>query len=200
MPGDVPLSPSSSFERRVEVPIDPLEARVDLVLADDLVNRRDRGEPRVPDGLRVVASEPLDELGEARVGHHRQVRAGMPRVGHRAAIAFEHDDAFAGLREQVGRGETGHPAADDDDVGLGIVGELGKLRKRRRRRPVRCGVMICSGIVVPFSVRLGMRRMDWFGFRRPSSRNPPARGRRECRRLSTRAAARNVNREVASCL
>ena len=49
----------SSSERRVEVPVHPLEARVDVVLADDLVNRGDRGQPRVPDGLRMVASEPL---------------------------------------------------------------------------------------------------------------------------------------------
>ena len=45
------------IKRRVQVPVDPLEARVDVVLADDVVDRGDRGESRVPHRLRMGASE-----------------------------------------------------------------------------------------------------------------------------------------------
>ena len=117
-------------ERRVEVPVHPLEARVDVVLADDLVNLRDSGKPRVPHRLRMRASESFHQVAEARVGHHRQVRAGMSRVGRGTTTTFEHDDAFAGLREEVRGREAGDPTADDDHIGLGIVGELGILRER----------------------------------------------------------------------
>ena len=88
-------------ERRVQVPVHPLEARVDLVLADDVVDLGDGGEPRVPHRLRMGASEFFHQLAEARVGHHRQVCAGMSRVGRGTTTTFEHHDACAGLREEV---------------------------------------------------------------------------------------------------
>ncbi len=84
-------------ERRVEVPIHPLETRVDVVLANGLVNRGNGGEPRIPDRLRMSASKPFHEVAQTRVGHHRQVRAGVSRVDRGTTIAFEHDDAFAAL-------------------------------------------------------------------------------------------------------
>ena len=100
----------------------------------------------------MSASECFHQLAEPRVGHHRQVRAGMSRVGRGTTTAFEHDDAFAGLREEVGGGETGDTAADDDHIGLGVVGELGKLRKRGGRRPVRGGVNLCGSHRYPLNV------------------------------------------------
>ena len=74
----------------------------------------------------------------------------MSRVGRGTTTTFEHDDAFAGLREEVRGGETGDPTADDDHIGFGIVGKLGKLRKRGGRRPVRGGVTLCGGHRDPF--------------------------------------------------
>ena len=128
----------------MQVPVHPLEARVDVVLADDVVDLGDGGEPRVPHRLRMRASESFHQVAEARVGHHRQMRAGMSRVDRGTATTFEHDDAFAGLREEVRGRETGDPTADDDHIGFGIVGELGILRKRGGRRPVRGGVTLCG--------------------------------------------------------
>ena len=132
-------------ERCVEVAVHPLEARVDGVLTNDVVNRGDGGEPGVPHRLRMAASESVTSVAETRVGHHRQVRAGVSRVGRGTTATFEHDDACAGLREEVRGSETGDPTADDDDIGVGIAGQLGKLRKRGRRRPVRGGVILCGG-------------------------------------------------------
>jgi hypothetical protein len=123
-------------EPRVQVSVDPLEAGVDRMLADDVVNRRDRSQPRVPDRLRVVAPEPRDEFGQARIGHHRQVGAGMPGVGRRAAIPFEHHHPFAGLCQQVRRAEAGDAGSDDDDIGLRVLRQPRKLGERRRRLPV----------------------------------------------------------------
>ena len=144
----------------MKVAVHPLEAGVDVVLANDVVNRGDRGEPRVPDRLRMGASESFHQLAEARVGHHRQVRAGMSGVGRGTTATFEHDDAFAGLREEVGGREAGDPAADDDHVGVGIVGQLGELRKRGGRRPVRGGVVLAVAIVILFTSRLGFSFSD----------------------------------------
>ncbi len=131
--------------RSMEVAIDPFEAGVDAVLPHHVVDRRDRGQPGVPDGLRVVLPEPLDELAQAAVGHHREMRARVPRVDHRAATALEHDDPPAGLRQQVGRRETGHAGAHDDDVGFEILGELGERRKRGRSFPVRRRLELLRG-------------------------------------------------------
>ena len=90
----------------------------------------------------------------------------MSRVGRGTAATFEHDDAFAGLRKQVRGRETGDPTADDDHIGFGIVGELGILRKRGRRRPVRGGVTLCAWASWLLSAsRLGVRRMHRFRFR-----------------------------------
>src|SRR5579864_2363386 len=107
-------------ERRVKVPVHPLEARVDGVLTNDFVNRNDRDEPSVPHCLRVGASESFCQLAETRVGHHRQMSAGMSRVGRGATTTFEYDDAFAGLCEEVRGSETGDPTADDDYITFGI--------------------------------------------------------------------------------
>ena len=116
-------------ERRVEVPVDPLEARVDAVLADDVVNRGDGGKPGVPHRLGMGASESFHQVAETGVRHHCHVRAGVSRVGRGTTTTLEHDDTFAGLREEVRGRETGDPGADDDHIGLGIVDEFGKFRK-----------------------------------------------------------------------
>ena len=49
---------------RVKIAVHPLERAVDLVLADDGIDLRDRGESRVPDGLRMGPPEPVHEIGE----------------------------------------------------------------------------------------------------------------------------------------
>ena len=136
-------------ERRVEVPVHPLEARVDIVLADDLVNLRDSGKTCVPDRLRVRPAESFHQVAEAGVGHHCQVRTGVSGVGRGTTTTFEHDDTFAGLREEVRGREASDPAAHDDHIGLGVVGELGILRERGRG-PVWGGVTRCSRHRDPF--------------------------------------------------
>ena len=115
--------------RRVQIPIHPLEAGIDVMLANDVVNRADGSEPRVPHRLRMGASESFHQLAQARVGHHRQVRARMARVRRGTPAAFEHDDAFAAFREEVRRSETGDSTADDNHIGVGIVAQPGKLRE-----------------------------------------------------------------------
>ena len=136
-------------ERRVQVAVHPVEVRIDAVLTDDVVDLGDGGQPRVPYCLRVGASELSHQFVDARVGHHGQVRTGVSRVGGGAAAAFEHDDAFACLREEVCGGETGDPTADDDRIGFGIAGQFGELRERGRR-PVRRGDTLCGGHRDPF--------------------------------------------------
>ena len=137
------------------------------VLANDLVDRRDRGEPGIPDRLRVV--RPNRFTSSVRRASVTIVRCALvcPVSVVGTATAFEHDDAFAGLGQQIGGGETGDAAADDDDVGVGILGELGKLRKRGGRRPVRVWCLLfVVGIVDSSSAsRLGVRRMHGIRFR-----------------------------------
>ena len=60
----------------MQVSIDPLEASVDRMLTNHLVDRCDRRQPSIPDGLRVVAPKPFDELGHAR----RQTVRAQPRA------------------------------------------------------------------------------------------------------------------------
>ena len=126
----------------VQVPVDPSETGVDRMLTDDVVNHRDRRQPGIPDRLGVVAPEPLDEFGQPRIGHHRQVGAGMAGVGRRAAIALEHDHPFAGLRQQVRRAEAGDARSYDDHIGLGVLREPGKPGERCRCLPIRGGVVV----------------------------------------------------------
>jgi hypothetical protein len=74
----------------------------------------------------------------------------MSRVGGGTPSAFEQDDAFAGLREEVRGTETGDPTPADDHIAVRIVGELDKLRKCGGRRPVWGGVALCGAHHGPF--------------------------------------------------
>jgi hypothetical protein len=132
------LVAAAARQRRMQVAVDPLKARVESVLADDVIDRRDRRQSRVPDGLRMIASDPRHEFGEARVGHHRQVRARVARVGDGATTTLEHDDAHAGLGQPVRGRQSGDANADDDDIGGQILAERGELREPGGRRPVGC--------------------------------------------------------------
>ena len=114
----------------MQVSVDPVEGGVHPVIADGVVDRRERCQSRVPHGLRVIAPEPLDELSQTHIGHHRQMRAGMSGVGEGAATPFEDDHLLAGFGQQVRRGEACYSSADNDDVGDQVVGESGKSRKR----------------------------------------------------------------------
>jgi hypothetical protein len=83
--------------RSMEVSINPLEVGIDGLFVHDLVDRANGGQPGVPDGLCVVASEAVDQFGDARVRHHREVRARVPGICLRAPVALEHHDSLTGL-------------------------------------------------------------------------------------------------------
>ncbi len=112
--------------RQVQIALHPIERAVDLVLADDVVDPDDGRQSRVPHRLRVRAAELVGEIGEPRVGHHGEVRAGVTGVHRRAAPAVDHDDGPPGARQVVGRGEAGNAGADDYHVGLGVSVEPGE--------------------------------------------------------------------------
>jgi hypothetical protein len=54
----------------VQVTRDPREVARDVRLSDDRVDLRDRREPRVPHGLRVIAAEGLHEIGKPPIRDH----------------------------------------------------------------------------------------------------------------------------------
>ena len=116
--------------RRVEVAVHPLERAVDFVLAGNLVNLGNRGTPGVPRRLRVRPAEALHELLQPRVRDHRQMRARVSGIDLRAAAALEQHDRAPRRGEQIGGREPSDAAADDDDVGVGLVFE----RRERRNR------------------------------------------------------------------
>jgi hypothetical protein len=105
--GERGFARNSSPRRRLRVDraradsLHPLEAAVDLVLAGDLVDLRDRGAPGVPHGLRVRAAEAADEFREPHVGDHREVRARVRVSTGRSAALEQHDGSPSREREQA---------------------------------------------------------------------------------------------------
>ncbi len=98
---EVPAGMRFVAHRRMKKPIDPLEIGADIVLASNGVDLRDRRETRIPYGLRVIPTEPLDERGQTSVRDHRQMRTCVPGVGRGAPIAFEEYDALTRLGQEI---------------------------------------------------------------------------------------------------
>ena len=107
----------------------PRKIARDVLVPHDGVDPGDRRQARVPHGLRVVAAEPVDELAEPRVGHHRQVRACVAGVSLNGIVPVEDGDGSAGLRQQVRRRQPRDPGADDHDVHVLVAFEPGKARQ-----------------------------------------------------------------------
>jgi hypothetical protein len=110
--------------RRVPIPADPFEVTLNIVLANDRVDLRDRGQARIPDCLRVCLPERARQLIESRVSDHRDVRGGVARVDHRAAIAFDHRDGLPRRGREVSGGQPGDTATNHDNVDGEIAVEL----------------------------------------------------------------------------
>jgi len=123
----------------VPIPANPFEVARDIVLANDRVDFRDRGQTRIPDCLRVCLAECARQLIESRVGDHRHVRGGVARVDHRAAIAFDHRNGLPSRGREVGRGQSDDTAANHDHVDGEIAVELRERLQRGRVSPVRQG-------------------------------------------------------------
>jgi len=126
----------------------PGEITRDVFVAHDGVDLRNRREPRIPRGLRVIAAESVDELAEPRVGDHRQMRAGMRGVVLDGFVAFEDRHRPSRPRQQVRSGQPGNAGADDDDVGLSSTFQSRQARQGGRVHPMRLrpGLMLhpCS--------------------------------------------------------
>ncbi len=132
-------------ERDMQVSVHPGEACVDAFLADDVLDGGDGGHPGIPGRLRVRGTEALGEIGQPDVGHHGEVRGRVPGVDRGATIAIEQDDVLAGLGEEIGGGEPGDAAPDDEHVRLGVGGQFPEGRKRRGRGPIGDGVARSAG-------------------------------------------------------
>ena len=90
---------------------------------------RDRGEAGVPDRLRVVAAEAPHELAQSRVGHHREVRAGVARIDLPAPRTFEQRDGLPRCRRSryaVVKPVMPPPTTRTSDVDVAV-----DLRERR---------------------------------------------------------------------
>ena len=97
-PADAPAIARVTAERRVEHP-STLEARVDVVLADDVVNLGDGGEPASHTACAWVRPNPLTRsLRRVSVTIVRCALVCPCRWRHNDHV--EHDDAFAGLRQE----------------------------------------------------------------------------------------------------
>jgi len=125
------------------------------------------GEPRVPHRFaHGCVPSPFTSSLRARIGHHRQMGAGMARVGRstnghvRAGMT-----RFAGpFARRVRRRETGNPTADHDHIRFGAVGKLGKLGETWWTW-TSYGVVsvLVVAMVIPFNVRISACGA-WTGF------------------------------------
>src|SRR5687767_8412072 len=106
----------------MQVPVDPCEAAVDLVIAADGVNLSDRSQTGIPDCLGMRASQTVGEVGQPHVRYHRQMCGCVSGVDFCAPSALKHDDGMAAARYQVSRRQAGDPSADDGDIDLDIAG------------------------------------------------------------------------------
>ena len=101
-------------QRFVEIAIDPVEVRIDPVLADDGIDLGYCRESSVPDGLRVIASELPHEFTETRIRDHRQMRGRVARVGGRTPAPLDQDDALTRLGQEIRGGQSRDAAPDDN--------------------------------------------------------------------------------------
>jgi hypothetical protein len=123
------LTPVGPTGPDVQIAVDPPERAIDPLLPHDLVDPCDRGEPGIPHRLSVRLAELAHQLGDAGVGDHGEVGAGVSSVARGAAAAVQHDHGAAGGGEAVSRGQAGDPRPDHHDVGVGVGVQLGERRE-----------------------------------------------------------------------
>ncbi len=106
-----------------------------------------RGKPAVPHRLRARLAERLHKVGQPRIGHQREVRAGVPRVNLGASAPLQQHDGLAGPRQQVRRRQSGDAAAHYHDICIFIAVELREGRHGSGIGPIRQGICRCARTV-----------------------------------------------------
>ena len=124
--------------------VNPAETALNLVLGDDLVDLLDCGAACIPHCLSVRSPESSHELTQTRVGHHREVRAGVTCIDLRASRAFEHSNRLPRRLQKICGAQTGQACAHNERIDGDVSFQFGEGRERGRVGPVRQGSGIRS--------------------------------------------------------
>ena len=114
----------------------------------ELLEKVSRKEFSVPEALELLRDLPFEDLGFARLDHHRQLRTGVPEIvfGERKELG----QILAIVRRMTDRGGTVLVSRIDRDKGIALVREFpaGEYHESARLFSMRAGVMPENGAKV----------------------------------------------------
>ena len=70
----------------MQIARDATKSAIELLLFDNRLDRINRGCASVPDGLRMVITEILDQFSQTRIGYVGEVRSRVTSVDHGDAV------------------------------------------------------------------------------------------------------------------